>query len=99
MKENDIVSSEEEISNTMNDYFMNVKRTLNLKKQFNASNGDSSEFDIHISIKMIHEKYPEIIPESFNFELVSDNDIKKEIENVNIKKSSTYVSIPASILK
>ena len=47
---------------------------------------------------MIHEKYPEIIPESFNFELVSDNDIKKEIENLNIKKSSTYVSIPASIL-
>ena len=31
--------------------------------------------------------------------LVSDDDIKKEIENLNIKKSSIYGSIPASILK
>ena len=44
-------------------------------------------------------KYPKIIPEGFNFELVSDNHVKKETENLNIEKSSTYVSIPASILK
>ena len=31
--------------------------------------------------------------------LVSDDDIKKEIENLNIKKSSIYGFIPASILK
>ena len=64
---NNIVSNEEEIANVMNDYFINVTRTLNLKKHFSASNGNPSQFDSHISIKMIHEKYPEIIPESFNF--------------------------------
>ena len=64
---NYIVSNEEEIANIMNDYFINVTRTLNLNKHFSASNGDPSEFDSHIGIKMIHEKYPEIIPESFNF--------------------------------
>ena len=48
---------------------------------------------------MIHEKYPEIIPESFNFELVYDNVVKKKKENLNIKKPLTYGSIPASILK
>ena len=64
---NYIVSNEEEIANIMNDYFINATRTLNLNKHFSASNGDPSEFDSHISIKMIHEKYPEIIPESFNF--------------------------------
>ena len=48
---------------------------------------------------MIHEKYPEIIPESFNFKLISHDDKKKEIENLNIKKSSTYYFIPASVLK
>ena len=64
---NDIVSNEEEIANIMNDYFTNVIRTLNLKKHFSASNGDPSEFESHINIKMIHEKYLEIISESFNF--------------------------------
>ena len=35
-----------------------------------------------------------MIPETFNFELVSDNDVKKEIENLHTKKSSSYGSIP-----
>ena len=39
-----------------------------------------------------------MIPETFNFELVSDNDVKKEIENLHAKKSSSYGSIPGSIL-
>ena len=44
---------------------------------------------------MIHEKYPEILPESFKFEFVSSNEVKKEIDN---KKSSTYGSIPTTTL-
>ena len=48
---------------------------------------------------MIHEKYPEILPESFKFQFVSNNGVKKEIENLDTKKSSTYGSIPAIILK
>ena len=48
---------------------------------------------------MIHDKYPEILPESFKFQLVSNNEVKKEIENLDTKKSSTYGSIPATILK
>ena len=35
---------------------------------------------------MIQKKYPEIIPESFKFELVSDNDAEKETENLDTKK-------------
>ena len=46
---------------------------------------------------MIHKKYPEIAPESFKFELVSDS--KKETENLDTEKSSTYGSITAAILK
>ena len=48
---------------------------------------------------MIHEKYPEIIPESFSFELVSDKNVKKEKENLNIEKSSTYGSTLARFSK
>ena len=48
---------------------------------------------------MVHEKYPEILPESFKFQFVSKNEVKKEIESLDTKKSSTYGSIPATILK
>ena len=56
-------------------------------------------FDNHISIKKIHETFLNIIPENFHFKEVSKDDVRKEIRNLNVKKSSTYGSIPASILK
>lgn len=43
-----------------------------------------------------YKKYVEIISESFKFKLVFDFDLKKEQENSDIKKSSTYGSVPAS---
>ena len=99
MEENNIVSDEEEIANIMNNYFINVRKTLNLKKQLGLVRSGVNEFENHISIKMIHEKYPEILPESFKFQFLSNNEVKKEIENLDTKKSSTYGSIPATILK
>ena len=56
-------------------------------------------FDNHISIKKIHETFLNIIPENFHFKEVSKDDVRKEIRNLNVKKLSTYSSIPASILK
>ena len=58
---NGITSNEERIANIVDDYFINVTSTLDLKKHFNASNGDPSEFGSHISIEMIRERYSEII--------------------------------------
>ena len=48
---------------------------------------------------MIHEKYPEILLESFKFQFLSNNEVKKEIENLDTKNSSTDGAIPATILK
>ena len=45
----------------------------------------------------MHETFPNIIPENFRFKEVSKDDVKKEIRNLNVKKSSTYGSILASI--
>ena len=98
VEENNI-SDEEETANIMNNYFINVTKTLNLKKQLGVGCSGINEFENHISIKIIHDKYPEILPESFKFQLVSNNEVKKEIENLDNKKSSTYGSIPATILK
>ena len=99
VEENNIISDEEEIANIMNNYFISVTKTLNLKKQLGVGCSGINEFENHISVKMISEKYPEILPESFKFQLVSNNEVKKEIENLDTKKSSTYGSIPATILK
>ena len=56
-------------------------------------------FENHISIKKIHKIFPNIIPENFHFKEVSKDDVRKEISNLNVRKLSTYGSIPASILK
>ena len=51
----------------MNNYFINVTKTLNLIKHLGAGCSGLNEFENHISIKMIHEKNPQILPESFKF--------------------------------
>ena len=67
MEENNIISDEKEIANIMNNYFINVTKTLNLKKQLGLVRCGVNEFENHISIKIIHEKYPEILSENFRF--------------------------------
>ena len=67
VEENNIISDEEEIANIMNNYFINVTKTLNLKKQLGVARSGVNEFENHISSKMIHEEYPEILPKNFKF--------------------------------
>lgn len=60
----------------------------------------ASQFKDHASIKKIKLNYPEIVPHTFNFTLVSAEDVKKkQIMNLNGKKSSSSKAIPATILK
>ena len=68
VEENNIISDEEEIANIMNNYFVNVTKTLNLKKLLGVGCSGVNDFENHISIRMIYEKYPEIFPESFKFQ-------------------------------
>ena len=51
-------------ANHLTGFYMRATLALNgltLKKPFSATNGAPSEFDNHISIKMIHQKYLEVI--------------------------------------
>ena len=50
VEENNITSDEEGIANIMNNYFINVTRTLNLKKQLSVGRSDVNHFENHISI-------------------------------------------------
>ena len=60
---------------------------------------EPSNFDNHLSIKKIKEFFPSIVSGNFNFQEVARDDVKKEIINLNVKKSSTNGFIPAKILK
>ena len=44
VEENNIISDAEEISNIMNNYFINVTKTLNLKKQLGVGSSGVNEF-------------------------------------------------------
>ena len=84
-------------------YLVNITKTLRLKlsKNYDTNGIDilTSQFKDHANIKKIKLSYPEIVPDTFNFTLVSPEDVKKEIMNLNVKKSSSNKAIPAKILK
>ena len=87
----------------MNKYFVNITKTLNLKLPKKCDTNDTdfltSQFKDHANIKKIKLSYPEISPDTFNFTLVSLEEVKKEIINLNVKKSSSSKATPAKILK
>ena len=87
----------------MNNFFINITKILNLKPHKDSSltdiKGITSNFDNYISIKKIKESFPNIVSGDFNFQVISREDVKKEIINLNVKKSSRNGSIPATILK
>ena len=101
LEKDSILTNDKDISKTMNSFFINIAKNLNLKPHKNSSlndiNGITSNFDNHISIKDMKESFPNIV--SSNFQEVSREIVKKEIINLKVKKSSTNGSIPAIILK
>ena len=84
VEDNNIISKKEEIANIMSQYFANMKKSLNLKR-----NKSVPKLVIPTNSKIIlllkwyirnilkHKKYIEIAPESFKFELALDIDAKK----------------------
>ena len=98
-----IIHKDKEIAETMNKYFVNITKILRLKrsKKYNTNDIDilTSQFKDLASIKKIELSDPEIVPDTFKFTLVSSEDVKKEIMNLNFKKSSSSKAIPATILK
>ena len=61
----------------MNNYFINITKSLNLKP-FDKSKVDIYMFENHISIKKIHETFPNIIPENFHFKQVLKDQVRKK---------------------
>ena len=82
----------------MNEHFVSITKKLSLKPSISLTDSNSDVFHDHISIKKIKEIYPEIVPNSFKIEPVTTDDIKNEIQKLNVKKSSTFGCIALTIL-
>ena len=57
----------------------------------------SSTFDNHINIKKVKEYFPDASSNNFDFTEVSQDEVKKEVLHLNVKKSPTSSSIPATV--
>ena len=81
-----IITDENQITNIMNEHFVSIAKKLSLKPSISSKDSDSDFFHDHISMKKMEEIYPEIVPNSFKFEPVTKDDIKNEIQKLNVKK-------------
>ena len=87
IEDKNLISEEFVLANTMNQYFTNITKQLNVKKSRQLKNfeGVSNYYHNHISIEKIkssnntHSKL-------FTFNLVSSDQIKSEILPLTIKK-------------
>ena len=98
-----VLTSEKEIANTMNNYFINITKHLNLTPHTASNTMDieqiTSAFNNHVSIKKIREIFPEITSNNLEITKVTEESVENEILKLNTKKSSASGSISATILK
>ena len=63
------VRKNENVAEFMNNYFINITKTINLKSSKNSNSNDIleliSQFNDHASIRKIKESNPRIIPDEF----------------------------------
>ena len=89
------------ISKSMNKFFINTTKKLNLKPFKNSADTDinqiTSVFQNHVSIRKIQQCFPNIKANDFNSRQVFLKEVKSEILNLSTKKSSTKGSMPATI--
>ena len=102
-----VVSDDSEIANIFKNFFKNAVTSLNLKCDetliSDTSNLDDpvdiaiEKFKNHPSINLIRENVGH--DHTFDFGEVSNEDLKKEIQNLDQNKSTTHKGIPAKALK
>ena len=98
--ENGKLLSEEPLERTMNEYFTNITKNLNLKPAARSSDLKDiiNFYQNPISIiKIMSQSNSELEP--FQFQRISSTELKKEILNLNNKKATREEDIPVNWLK
>ena len=85
MEKSAIIVDDKKISNIMNNYFINITKTLKLKT-LNKSQIDIDKFENNISVKENTRDISRIYFRNFYFEQVSSDIVRKEILNLNVKQ-------------
>ena len=100
IENNNLISEESVLANTMNQYFTNITKQLNIKKSPQLKNLEDiiNYYHNHISIVKIKSSN-NTHSDLFTFNLVSSDEIKREILTLNNKKASREEDIPVNILK
>ena len=88
-----IVSSQSEVSEVFNEFFVNVANDIG-----NTSKDNSPDFSDHPSIQKIKENIP-VETRIFSFTPVSSDTVEKVISNLNVKKATGVDNISAKIIK
>ena len=99
IEDSNLISEESILANTMNQYFTSITKQLNLKKSPQSKNlEDINYYHNHISIEKIKSSNSSK-SKFFTFNLVSSNEIKREILTFNNKKVSREGDSPVNISK
>ena len=99
IEKNNLILEESVLANKMNQYFTSIKKQLNLKKSPRLKNLEDiiNNYHNHISIEKIKSSN-NTKSDLFTFNLVSSDEITREILTLNNKKTSREGDIPGNIL-
>ena len=89
----------QKIATFMNNYFMNITKKLDLKPLAVPNTSHIDEITKHFGDHISVYKSEILRKDNFNFKMVSMDEVKRVVLKLNSKKSCTYGTIPASILK
>ena len=100
IEKNNLILEESVLANKMNQYFTSIKKQLNLKKSSRLKNLEDiiNNYHNHISIEKIKSSN-NTKSDLFTFNLVSSDEITREILTLNNKKTSREGDILVNILK
>ena len=102
-----IISNDDEVAETMNEFFVSVTNSLGIKENSGYENTTEGitdpidkavhKFSNHPSILKIKNHYQNA--GSFHFQKVTPDAVDKEVRNLNPKKATTHKNVPPKILK
>ena len=101
-----IISNDEEVAETMNDFFTNIVENLHINKHKSEHCLEDDSHNHIADIILIYKDHPSVrkiketinIEEGFHFTPVNEDQIADKIKGLNKKKASTFKGIPSKLL-
>ena len=102
-----ILSEEAKVADTFNKFFINVVKKSKIEKDYNLVTDVIEETDPVLNTIKKYKNHPSILrikscfkhPKVFSFKYFNVEDVRREINNFNSKKSTSKGDIPVKILK